>query len=259
LFSNDPLPVFAQRKKTGIRNMRIKKNLRIAKDNFLLVLAYYTVGHLSMIFLATPPSNAAAIWPPAGIALAAVLVRGNNLLPAVFLGDLIIAMELFGFYDFFSITFSLMVGLQAMLSAWMGGFLVSITIGRRDPLISNRSIILFLCLAGPISQLLSSVLAVAVEFWLGMIKAEDIIYSMFTWWIGSSIGVILFAPLGLIGFGHPRSLWRSRIIPVALPMVILFLTGVWFFNSIKDAEQKRLISIFAQKVEQVHQGIQQKG
>lgn len=239
--------------------MRINNILRIAKDNCLLVLAYYLFGHLSMYFLVTPPSNAAAIWPPAGIALAAVLVRGNRVLPAVFLGGLIIAIELFGFGDFFSIAFALMVGFQAMLSAWMGSFLVSITIGRHDSLIDNRSILLFLCLAGPISQSMSAALAVSVEFWLGMIGAEDIVYSMFTWWVGSSIGVILFAPLGLICFGYPRDLWRSRIIPVALPMLILFLTGVWFFNSIKLIEQQRLVGIFEQKIEHVHQEIRQEG
>ncbi|WP_031433617.1 MASE1 domain-containing protein [Methylomarinum vadi] len=146
--------------------MQQRKVLRVIRDNFLLFLVYYLAGHLSMEFLATPPSNAAAIWPPAGISLAAVLACGYSVLPAVFIGDLVIAMEIFGFADFSAIVFSLMVGFQACWAAWFGGFLINGLLGKNNPLLDNRSIVMFLLLGGPVSHIGPSVLAIATELWL---------------------------------------------------------------------------------------------
>lgn len=74
----------------------LKNITRICFENAVLVFVYYLAGYLSDIFLSIAPSNASAIWPPARISLAAVLLRGYKVLPAVFIGDLIIAIEIEG-------------------------------------------------------------------------------------------------------------------------------------------------------------------
>nr|WP_305907028.1 PAS domain S-box protein [Methylomarinum sp. Ch1-1]MDP4519745.1 PAS domain S-box protein [Methylomarinum sp. Ch1-1] len=239
--------------------MRQRQLLRIIGDNFLLISIYYLAGHLSMHFLATPPSNAAVIWPPAGIALAAVWVRGYRLLPAVFIGDLIIAIEIFGFGEFSPRMFSLMVGFQACLSAALGAFMINRCLKPKNPLLDNRSIFAFFCLGGPLSQLLSALIAIGSELWLGIINRGDIMASFFTWWLGSSVGVILFAPLVLIFIAQPRSIWRPRIIPVAFPLLFLCINGVWAFNVLKTDEQDRLRRIFAGKVDNFHRQVVKDG
>ena len=53
---------------------------------FFILLAYYSVGYLAML-LAIPPGYATAIWPSAGIALAAMLLAGYRYWPAVALAS----------------------------------------------------------------------------------------------------------------------------------------------------------------------------
>ena len=226
-------------------NNTLKKLSRVLFDNLVLVLVYYLAGHLSMHFLAIPPSNAAAIWPPTGISLAAVLLRGYRVLPAVFIGDLIIAIELFGFNDSFSIVFSLMVGLQAMLTAWIGAGLIRRFVSIHKLLIENKSIILFLILGGPVASLLPSALAVSVEYSLQIIDINDLSTGFLVWWQGCSIGVVIFTPLTLILLGNKEH--RSRIVSVATPLIILFILMVWVFNLSKTREEQRLTHTFKQQ------------
>ncbi|MFW5443827.1 MAG: diguanylate cyclase domain-containing protein [Methylococcaceae bacterium] len=222
-----------------------KKLIRIFLDNILLLLIYYLAGHLSMLFLSIPPSNAAAIWPPTGISLAAVLLRGYWVLPAVFIADLVIAIEIFGFNDHFSIVFSLMVGFQALLAAWIGAWLIHRFVGNCNLLIENKVIILFIVLGGPVSMILPTAFAIAVEYWLKIVSTKDLFSSFFTWWFGGVIGVIIFAPVTLILFSRP--VYRPRVVFVAIPLVILFILLVGIFNFTKTSEQQRLEHVFGRQ------------
>ena len=55
----------------------------------LLAAIYAAVGLLGQR-LAIPPGNVTAFWPPSGIALAALLLRGSHLWPGVLLGSFLV-------------------------------------------------------------------------------------------------------------------------------------------------------------------------
>jgi len=219
-------------------------------DNLLLVLVYYFSADLSVHFLSVPPSHAVAIWPPTGISLAAVLLRGYRVLPAIFIADLIVAIEIVGFSDFVGSVFSLAVGFQAMVTAWIGAYLVRHFIGVDNPLIDNQSIILFLFLGGPVSLVLPSAFALGVEYWLGMLESSDLLIGFLTWWLGGTIGVIIFAPLVLIVFGG--QIQRSRIVSIIIPLSFLFVLLVYLFVYTKNHEHQRLRRVFDWKVQVLH-------
>src|SRR2546428_7081306 len=50
-----------------------------------VALVYYLTGRLGRI-AAPPPGIATVVWPPSGIALAALLILGNRVWPGVWLG-----------------------------------------------------------------------------------------------------------------------------------------------------------------------------
>lgn len=54
-----------------------------------IALANILTGRLALM-LAIPPGYATAIWPPAGIALAALVTRGLSLWPGVLLGSFVV-------------------------------------------------------------------------------------------------------------------------------------------------------------------------
>src|SRR6266851_5961676 len=51
----------------------------------LLAAIYFAAAKLALL-AAIPPGYATAVWPPSGIALAAVLLLGNRVWPGVWLG-----------------------------------------------------------------------------------------------------------------------------------------------------------------------------
>lgn len=55
----------------------------------LLAIAYFSLGRLSLL-LAIPPGYAMAIYPPAGLAVAAVLIGGYRLAPGIAVGSFLL-------------------------------------------------------------------------------------------------------------------------------------------------------------------------
>jgi len=222
-----------------------KKIGKIIFINLLLVLVYYFSGYISKLF-----ADVVVIWPPTGISLALFLLKGKRVLPAVFIGDFIVTMEIMGFNTLTSIIFSLTVGFQALLTALIACHLISKYVGLNNPLIDNKSIGLFLLLGGPASMIIPAILALGVEYQLDLIPLEDILFDFFIWWLGGAIGIIIFTPLTLILLDKKK--YYSRVFSVAIPLILLFILDVLFFNYIKTKDQINQIQFFEQQAQTLH-------
>src|SRR5512141_1826127 len=83
-----------------------------------LVLVYFLAGKLGLHF-AFVHASASAVWPPTGIALAAVLLFGYRVWPAILVGAFLVNVSISG-----SIASSLGVAAGNTLEALTGAFLV---------------------------------------------------------------------------------------------------------------------------------------
>ena len=61
------------------------QNFRYVVIAILLGALYFALAKLSLL-LAIPPGYATAVWPPSGLALAALLLAGNRVWPGIWLG-----------------------------------------------------------------------------------------------------------------------------------------------------------------------------
>src|ERR1700759_719154 len=61
----------------------------------LLVLIAYSVLGVVILFFGIGPAKISPIYPPAGIAVAAVVVLGPRILPAIFIGEFLNGFPLF--------------------------------------------------------------------------------------------------------------------------------------------------------------------
>ena len=55
----------------------------------LVGLAYFTLASFGLRLASINPS-ATPIWPPTGLAIAAILLRGNRIAPAIFVGAFLV-------------------------------------------------------------------------------------------------------------------------------------------------------------------------
>ncbi len=223
-------------------------NNKFINDNFIVALAYFIGGHAGLL-LAIPPSNAAAVWPAAGIALSAVLILGNRVLPGIFIGGILIQTT--SFLDpsstekiLTSLSIGTIISAAGVIQAWAGANLVQRFILDDEALLKERSIILFCLLAGPISCIASASISVSTLWLAGILTANDIPRAWSTWWIGDSVGVLAISPVMLCLFGNPRSIWKQRIVSVALPLCILSAIVFIIFNFSNQKEKKSLEDVF---------------
>ena len=194
-------------------------------SNLVVAAAYYIAAQAGLL-LAVPPSNAAAVWPAAGVATAAVIILGPRILPGIFLiGALIqgnVIFDAIGTEEInLSLLMAILVSIGGVFQAWIGARLVSPILAQDQALLRERSIAMFCLLVGPVSCITAASVGVATLWFQGILTPADLPLAWGTWWVGDSIGVLVFCPVILCFFGKPRYSWRQRIYSVAMPLCIL--------------------------------------
>ena len=214
----------------------------------LLVLAIAAANYLSGrlgLLLALPPGFATAVWPPSGIALAALLLFGYRVWPGVLLGsfaiNIFIAMQSGPIDDWFSAgRVAANIGLGSTVQAALGTWLIRRFVGFPNPLLFEREITLFLLLGGPVSCLFAATVGIGTLVGAGIMPWAVAPFQWWTWWIGDTIGVLTVMPLLLIALAKPREVWRARLGPVGVPLLVTFAIAVLIFVYASRVEQARI-------------------
>jgi integral membrane sensor domain MASE1 len=126
-----------------------------------LTIAYTVSGKLALI-LAVPPGYASPIFPPAGIAVAAVLIGGRSTLPWTFLGSFLLnvwsAYSVSQEADATGVAAAIVIAAASVLQAAIGGATLRLTVGYPAPLDNGRDLSRFLLLS-PVFCLTSATLS----------------------------------------------------------------------------------------------------
>lgn len=218
-------------------------NTRLLRTFFaiaLLALVYLIVGRLSLL-LAIPPGFATAIFPPVGISLAAVLIWGYPMLCGVFIGSTLLNVTI-SLSSFDAVTFShLMVAtgiaLGTCLQCGVASLLIRRYVGYPNALVDEKVAFKTLCIGGPLSCLISASIGPIVLYMAGAVDALSLPYSIWTWWIGDSIGVLIALPLMFILFAEPKEIWRPRLPTVGVPLISASAIVVIIFFQTSHSEQ----------------------
>lgn len=237
--------------KVGRDVMHRLTDIRHIALNLAVALSYGLGGYLGT-HLVMPLSDISPVWPAAGIALAVTLHYGLRVLPGVFLGGVII--QGFAFLDVCSpetvrtfLTLGSIIALGACLQAVLGRFLIGCYVGIGDPLVDDVKIIQFLLLGGPVSCTVAATVGVATLVFNGLIAPADCLSNWGTWWVGDSIGVMLFTPLTLIFLASADTVWRARRRYVGYPLLILMALVMLVFYYGNRQESARVTAAFEQQ------------
>jgi signal transduction histidine kinase len=196
----------------------------------LLVLAgvYFAAAKLSLL-LAVVHRSATAVWPPTGIALAALLILGYRAWPAIALGAFLANVTTSG-----SPAQCLGIAAGNTLEALVGAWLVNRFANGRDAFFTGKHAFRFAGLAGLVSTAVSATLG-----GVSLVLAGTSSWARFgqiwtTWWLGDMSGALLVAPM-LILWSVPGSIqWtRPRKLEAAGLHLLLLAAGQAVFGWVR--------------------------
>jgi integral membrane sensor domain MASE1 len=181
-----------------------------------LALVHFFFGHLnlklSLVYpLVTP------IWITAGIELAAMVVYGYRVWPAIFVGSLLSHLTTLGS------SFSLSAG--ATLEALAGAYLVNKFAHGTKAFDTAAGVFRFVFLGCIFSPLISPTLGVGRLYLIGQLHLRDAVLVWLTWWLAHGIGVLMVAPFLILLLRSSPKGWDA----VKLGELAVLLLGLIFF------------------------------
>jgi PAS domain S-box-containing protein len=189
-----------------------------------LAALYFAAGKLGLA-LAFVHSSASAVWPPTGIALAAVLVLGYRVWPGIAIGAFavnVVTAE--------TLATSAGIATGNTLEALVGAWLVNRYAGGRFAFESPRGIVRFTLLAGFGATAVSASFGATTLALAGSASWSNYGSIWLTWWLGDAGGALVVAPALLLWAAHPRLGWDRRRLPelAALFGCIVLVGGLVF-------------------------------
>ncbi|HEY5897746.1 MAG TPA: MASE1 domain-containing protein [Burkholderiales bacterium] len=191
--------------------------MRRALQVGLLAAAYFAAAKLSLA-AAIPPGYATAIWPPSGIALAALLLWGGALWPGVWLGSFAANVGVEGAW--FA---AALMATGSTLQAWTIAALMRRSIGVPRRFERVRDVLVFVGFA-TVGAFIAPTLALLPLAVLSPLPAADLGANWWTWWQGDASGMLVFAPL-LLAWRSEGIAWNTRKAIEAAVFTLLLLVA----------------------------------
>src|SRR6184192_3231170 len=189
----------------------------------ILAVIYFIAGKLGLM-LASLHASASPVWPPAGIALAALLLLGYRAWPAIFVGAFLVNVTTAGN---FATSFAIATGntLEALAGAW----LVNRFAGSRNVFERPQGVFKF-ALAAAISTVISPAFGVTSLALTGFADWANYGAIWLTWWLGDATGDLVFTPLVLLWSAASKRRWNKREAAEvgALLLLLVLLSGIVF-------------------------------
>ncbi|MFJ6698016.1 MASE1 domain-containing protein [Streptomyces sp. NPDC091272] len=212
---------------------RFPRSSETVLKTLAVALLYYVSGRLGLLGgLTVESATVTPIWPPTGVAVAALLVYGLSVWPGIAVGS-------------FLVIASLTTPQPATLVTMAGNTLAPIcaclmlrAVGFRPGVSRVRDGLALVFLGGLGAMLLSATTGVGVQVVTGSLRTADFWSVWLAWWVGDAMGVLLVTPLLLVlmGAAGPLKLkrWKEMvclgiaaviIVPLAVlgEMSLLFL------------------------------------
>lgn len=211
-------------------------NTSITKRLVLIIpitIFYFLFGKFGLSFALINPS-ASPIWPSSGFSIAALILFGLELWPAIFLGAFLVNLTTTG-----SILTSSQIALGNTLEAWVGAYYVNRFARGVEAFDRVEDIFKFTILAGFLATAISATIGSSALLSAGFSTPEQFAWVWLTWWLGDVGGVLLITPLlTLWGRDHHFKWNRQQVFEALILVVVLVITGgivfgPWLFSPYK--------------------------
>ena len=203
-----------------VREQRVSSRFVDAAWIAGVALAYFAAAKLGLE-LATVGVTVTLIWPPSGVALAAMLLRGRRVWPGVALGAFAANVTTAA-----PIEVALFTAIGNPLEALVAASLLGRAMSFDRRLGRVRDVVALTIFGGLIAPIASATIGVAGLAFAGIAPAS-LLAAWATWWAGDAMGILLVAPLLLAWFTRPPG--RARVARLLEAGALVAVTGVAAF------------------------------
>src|SRR5204862_5389269 len=190
----------------------------------ILTVVYFIAGKLGLM-LASLHASASPVWPPAGIALAALLVLGYRIWPAIFVGAFLVNATTAG-----NVATSLAIATGNTLEAVSGAWLVNRFADGTSVFDRPQGVFKF-ALAAVVSTIVSPIFGVTSLALAGFADWTNFGAIWLTWWLGDTTGDLLIAPLIILWSIASKRRWNRReAVEAGILLLLLFVLSEAVFG-----------------------------
>ena len=189
----------------------------------ILAVIYFIAGKLGLM-LASLHASASPVWPPAGIALAGLLLLGYRAWPGIFIGAFLVNVMSAG-----NVATSFAIATGNTLEALVGAWLVNRFTGGNNVFDRPQGVFKFALAAG-ISTIISPAFGLTSLGVAGFADWANYGAIWLTWWFGDATGDLVFTPLVLMWSVTSKRRWNKKEAAEvgALLLLLVLLSGLVF-------------------------------
>jgi PAS domain S-box-containing protein len=199
---------------------------------FLVTSFIYFITARFSLSLAVVNSNVSPVWPPSGIALAAILVFGYRISPAIFFGAFfanIFSLKGISTIPAFYLSASFSTAIGNMLEGMVGAYFIRRFTGMHNPFENIKGLFIFVTLGCLVSTMISATcgvlsLSIITGNWLEFYEL------WITWWLGDATGILVVSPVFIMLINKMRLKFnKSNIFEAIFVYLVLISSTVLIF------------------------------
>ncbi|HEY3118839.1 MAG TPA: MASE1 domain-containing protein [Chloroflexota bacterium] len=203
-----------------------------------LAAGYFLAGKAGLSLAFLNPS-ASPVWPPTGIAEAAVLVLGYRVWPAVLVGAFLVNFTTTG-----TIPTSLGVAVGNTLEAFTAAYLVRRWANGVHCFERAQEVLKFALFAGGVAPTLSATVGVATLWWGGLAEPGTLGQVWLTWWLGDLGGALVVGPVLVLWSLAPSWPGLRHAVEATLLTALLLWDGALVFTGLSPLGERRYPDAF---------------
>jgi signal transduction histidine kinase len=203
--------------------MQLRSSSRLLHVS-IVTLIYFIVGKFGLM-LASLHASASPVWPSAGIALAAILILGYRVWPAIFVAAFLVNLTNAG-----DVATSLAIATGNMLEALAGAWLV-IRFAHGKNFCDRPQDVFKFALVAASSTMISPAFGVTSLALAGLAGWTHYGAIWLTWWLGDATGDLVFTPLVILwSVGLQRGWSKKEATEVGVLLLLLVLLSSAVFG-----------------------------
>ena len=189
-------------------------------------LVYVAAAWFGLWLVPGVHNSVTPVWPPAGIALAVILVFGYRFWPGILIGAFAITA-----FSGFPVKTALGIGVGNTLEAMLAAYLLHRVGAFHRALDRLWDVLGFVAMSSVCAAILGATIGVASLGWGQVVDRATAVPTWWTWWLGDGMGMLLVTPLLLTWSRKWREDWTlAQVMEAAGLLTLLIILSMLIFG-----------------------------